>query len=111
MAHFSESLCEEVIRTAGGCGLSRNEITQMARFALRAIRAENPLMRDYLRYQTLRQASQDPPSAFIAMRAMDPAHVVVQLTGEHADRHIDALMSGNGTEAGSIPVAANDAPR
>ena len=30
MAHFSESLCEEVIRTEGKCGLSKNEMTQMA---------------------------------------------------------------------------------
>ena len=42
MAHFSESLCEEVIRTEGGCGLTRNEMVQMARFALRAIKNENP---------------------------------------------------------------------
>ena len=54
MAHFSESLCEEVIRTEGRCGLSKWEMTQMARFALQAIRQQNPLMPDALRYRWLR---------------------------------------------------------
>ena len=49
-----KSLCEEVIRSEGKCGLTRNEMTQMARFALRAIRNENPWMRNGLRYLWLR---------------------------------------------------------
>ena len=37
MAQFTLSLCEEVIRTEGKCGLTHNEITQMARLALRSL--------------------------------------------------------------------------
>ena len=48
MAQFTHSLCEEVIRTQGRCGLSPNEITQMARLALRALKDENPWKMKYL---------------------------------------------------------------
>lgn len=100
MAHFSESLCEEVIRTEGKCGLTRNEMTQMARFALRAIRGENPWMRDGLRYKFLRDSENAFPLCFIAQRAAPP-NIVVQFTGEAADRHIDAMMGGHGDAAHS----------
>ena len=56
MAHFSESLCEEVIRSEGGCGLTRNEMVQMARFALRAIRNENPYIVDWIRFSVIQDA-------------------------------------------------------
>lgn len=39
MAHFTKSLCEEVIRSKGRCGLTYWEMEQMARLALRAIEA------------------------------------------------------------------------
>lgn len=48
MAQFTHSLCEEVIRTEGRCGLSKNETTQMARLALRALHNENPWRSKYL---------------------------------------------------------------
>lgn len=57
MAQFTESLCEEVIRTEGRCGLTRNEITQMARFALRAIRNEGSELLDATRFRWLRRNS------------------------------------------------------
>lgn len=38
MAQFTHSLCEEVIRTDGKCGLTRNEMVQLARIALRVLR-------------------------------------------------------------------------
>lgn len=95
MAQFTHSLCEEVIRTEGGCGLTRNEITQMARLALRTLKGEKPYFMDAMRYRCIRETSSDAPNAFIAMRALDPAHVVVQFTGEQADRHIDAIISGS----------------
>lgn len=56
MAHFSESLCEEIIRTEGGCGLTRNEMVQMARFALRAIRNENPYLKNEHRHFVVDEA-------------------------------------------------------
>ena len=49
MAQFTHTLCEEVIRTEGRCGLSPNEITQMARLALRALKDEDPWKGNYLR--------------------------------------------------------------
>jgi hypothetical protein len=49
MAQFTHSLCEEVIRTEGRCGLSLNEITQMARLALRALKDENTWKGKYLK--------------------------------------------------------------
>ena len=40
MAQFTQSLCEEVIRTDGKCGLTRNEMVQLARIALRTLERE-----------------------------------------------------------------------
>ena len=40
MAQFTESLCREVIRTKGQCGLTRNEIVQLAVIALRTLERE-----------------------------------------------------------------------
>lgn len=37
MAQFTKSLCEEVIRTEGKCGLTRNEIVQLAHIALKEL--------------------------------------------------------------------------
>jgi hypothetical protein len=54
MAQFTHSLCEEVIKTDGKCGLTRNEMVQMARLALRALKNENPLLLDAIRYRFLR---------------------------------------------------------
>lgn len=38
MAQFTHSLCEEVIRTQGKCGLTRNEMVQLANLALRVLK-------------------------------------------------------------------------
>jgi hypothetical protein len=43
MAQFTHSLCEEVIRTDGKCGLTRNEMVQMARLALRTLDPDGPI--------------------------------------------------------------------
>jgi hypothetical protein len=56
MAQFTHSLCEEVIRTEGRCSLSKNEIMQMARLALRTLHNENIYLRDAVRYRWLRDA-------------------------------------------------------
>lgn len=40
MAQFTESLCKEVIRTDGKCGLTRNEMVQLAHIALRTLERE-----------------------------------------------------------------------
>lgn len=40
MAQFTHSLCEEVIRTEGRCGLTRNEMVQLANLALRVLKPE-----------------------------------------------------------------------
>ena len=97
MAHFSESLCEEVIRTEGGCGLSRNEITQMARFALRAIRNENPWMRNGLRYLWLRDQW---------LGHMLKLFDTTDTSDVGLDHAIDEAMSGTGSAASSC--AAGD---
>lgn len=39
MAQFTKSLCDEVIRTKGKCGLTRNEIVQLAWIAKRTLDA------------------------------------------------------------------------
>lgn len=107
MAQFTHSLCEEVIRTEGGCGLSRNEITQMARLALRQLKAENPLMRDYLRYRFLRD--QEPlgtgPGLFLAMRADGR---LIQMTHDFADHRIDEAMTDTGPDETQRSDAAHD---
>lgn len=38
MAQFTHSLCEEVIRTNGKCGLTHNEMVQLANLALRVLK-------------------------------------------------------------------------
>ena len=91
MAHFSETLCEEVIRTEGRCGLSQNEITQMARFALRAIRSESPFRRDAFRYRWLKSSGPEA-RLFIALWQGGP---ITALADEFADHAVDAAMSGN----------------
>jgi hypothetical protein len=102
MAHFSESLCEEVIRTEGECGLTRNEMVQMARFALRAIRNENPLLRDALRYRYMRSnaAFQDRngPGLYWYLPRFNRDLPL----GERLDAAIDDAMSGRGPEAASL---------
>jgi hypothetical protein len=91
MAHFSESLCEEVIRTEGKCGLTRNEMTQMARFALRAIRAENPLLVDAARYRWLRSEEVATDPRYYAFWNEFNAKLCRE---EQMDAAIDAAMSG-----------------
>lgn len=59
MAQFTHSLCEEVIKKEGRISLSPNEITQMARLALRQLHAENGLLVDAIRYRWLRQQHWD----------------------------------------------------
>jgi hypothetical protein len=100
MAHFSESLCEEVIRTGGKCGLSHNEMTQMARFALQAIRQQNPLRLDAIRYRWLKdEHAFTEAGVFIARQ---DANGVVRWMGEAADQMLNEAMSGgNRSDAAS----------
>ena len=93
MAMFSESLCEEVIRTEGRCGLSKNEKVQMARFALRQIKTENPWKRQALRYLWVREQS---PDKLLGIYMDFPGNA----TPEEWDAAIDKAMSGtNGSSA------------
>lgn len=97
MAHFSESLCEEVIRTDGKCGLSPNEITQMARFALQAIRQQNPLKLDAIRYRWLKdEHAFTEAGLFIAKQ---DAAGISRWNGEAADALLNDAMTGRGSEA------------
>ena len=98
MAQFTHSLCEEVIRTEGGCGLSRNEITQMARLALRALKDENPWKADALRYHYLRSEKLGE------MLAMFPTTDTSDVGLDHA---IFAAMSGTGPAATQRADAAS----
>lgn len=43
MAQFTESLCDEVIRTQGKCGLTHNEMVQLAWIAKRTLAAPQAL--------------------------------------------------------------------
>jgi hypothetical protein len=92
MAHFSESLCEEVIKTDGRCGLTRNEMVQMARFALRAIRNENPWKLDGIRYRWLKREEEHVGSEpFICRRQ---GSTFTRWTGQEADAAVNEAMSG-----------------
>jgi len=84
MAQFTHSLCEEVIRTNGKCGLTMNETVQMAKLALRALKNENPLLLDAMRYRWLREAAAD----------VDMSNLLRD-GGAEMDANIDARMGGS----------------
>jgi hypothetical protein len=109
MAQFTHTLCEEVIRTEGGCGLSRNEITQMAKLALRALKNENPYLVDAIRYRWLRDHA-DPDEGHPAIRTHDQNSwgkwYYTYDTGTAADAKIDAAMSGAGSEASQCAASS-----
>lgn len=93
MAHFSESLCEEVIKTDGRCGLTRNEMVQMAVLAMRAIKNENPWKLDGLRYRWLRREDELIGSEpFIGRRQ---GSVFTRWTGKDADASVNEAMGGH----------------
>lgn len=96
MAQFSESLCEEVIKSRGKCGLTRNEMVQMAHYALRQIRAENALIRDAARYWMLRDKWKHRIAGMLEHNG--------PITDEVLDALIDNAMSGAGPAAGTSSV-------
>ena len=96
MAQFTHSLCEEVIRTDGRCTLSPNERVQMARLALRALKNENPLLADALRYRWLRENGDQ--GIYVIRRGGwkqgDPHHPLDLCQSGELDTVIDEYMSG-----------------
>lgn len=102
MAQFTHSLCEEVIRTEGRCNLSPNEKAQMARLALRALKNENPLLVDAIRYRWLREQHWDHS----AMAVVSDPKANVRLgtycpSEDRLDAAIDAAMSASSESGGA----------
>jgi hypothetical protein len=89
MAQFTHSLCEEVIRTDGACGLTRNEMVQMAWLALRALKNENPLLADAIRYRWLRKQHWDHSAMAVVS---DPKENVRLGTYCPSDDRLDAAI-------------------
>lgn len=102
MAQFTHSLCEEVIRTEGRCGLTQNEKTQMARLALRTLKNENPLLIDAIRYRWLRKQHWDHSAMAVVSDPKENVRLGTYCpSDDRLDAAIDAAMLHDGDHGSS----------